>query len=251
MQMTPQERDVITGIFDKLKSASNQPRDPEAEKLIAEKLAAQPYAPYAMAQSVYVQEQALINMQQQVEALQGQMAQLQSQLQAQSAPQQGGFLSGIFGGKPSVPNAGRPGTLPPQQPSQAWQQPAQSPMMGQPMQQAPGPWGGQQPPRQGGGFLQSAMTTAAGVAGGMVLGNVLMNAFSGDKSGAHGNAQPAAASSPAAEEASFPNASEASYASAATGNEMAGPDYNPPAYQPASYDSGNDDFGGGGDGDWA
>ena len=57
--MTPQERDVIAGIFDRLKQAANQPRDPEAERYIAERLREQPYAPYAMAQSVYVQEQAL------------------------------------------------------------------------------------------------------------------------------------------------------------------------------------------------
>ena len=43
--------------------------------------------------------------------------------------------------------------------------------------------------QQGGGssFLGSALTTAAGVAGGMVVGNMLMNAFSG-----HGNAAQAA-----------------------------------------------------------
>ena len=71
--MTPQERDVIAGIFDRLKQAANQPRDPEAERYIAERLREQPYAPYAMAQSVYVQEQALTNLQQQVEDLQTQM----------------------------------------------------------------------------------------------------------------------------------------------------------------------------------
>ena len=42
--MTPQERDVIAGIFDRLKQAANQPRDPEAENFIAERLRAQPYA---------------------------------------------------------------------------------------------------------------------------------------------------------------------------------------------------------------
>ena len=60
--MTPQERDVIAGIFDRLKQAANQPRDPEAENYIAQRLREQPYAPYAMAQAVYVQETALTNL---------------------------------------------------------------------------------------------------------------------------------------------------------------------------------------------
>ena len=33
--------------------------------------------------------------------------------------------------------------------------------------------------RSGSGFLGSALTTAAGVAGGLVVGNALMNAFGG------------------------------------------------------------------------
>jgi uncharacterized protein len=202
--MTPQERDVISGIFDKLKSAASQPRDPEVERLIAEKIAAQPYAPYAMAQSVYVQEQALLNLQQQVEALQAQVVQLQNQPQAP----QGGFLSGIFGAKPaattSVPNAGRPIGVPPGFQSGAMQAQASPQGAVQPQTNQPpaGPWGGQ--PRQGGGFLQTAMATAAGVAGGVVLGNVLMNAFSGDKAGAQTANKPEAAAeaSPASTEAS-------------------------------------------------
>ena len=94
--MTPQERDVIAGIFDRLRQAANQPRDPEAERFIADRLREQPYAVYAMAQSVYVQEQALGNLQGQVEQLQAEVQQLRSQ-PAAPAQSGGGFLSGIFG----------------------------------------------------------------------------------------------------------------------------------------------------------
>ena len=144
--MTPQERDVIAGIFDRLKQAATQPRDPEAEKLIAERLAQQPYAPYAMAQAVYVQEQALLNMQGQIEQLQAQVQAQVQQLQNQPAPQpSGGFLSGLFGGAP----AARPSTPPPQ--------PMQRPMMGQPNGQ-PGmgmtPQGGPQGMTPQGGSAQ-------------------------------------------------------------------------------------------------
>ncbi len=96
--MTPQERDVIAGIFDRLKQAANQPRDAEAEKLIADRVREQPYAPYVMAQAVHVQEQALMNLQAQVEQLQAQVRELQSQ-----PAQGGGFLSGLFGGRPATP----------------------------------------------------------------------------------------------------------------------------------------------------
>jgi hypothetical protein len=46
---------------------------------------------------------------------------------------------------------------------------------------APGPWGGGMMQRGGGGsFLGTALTTAAGVAGGMMIANALTSAFSGD-----------------------------------------------------------------------
>ena len=61
--MNDQERQVISDIFRRLEQVANQPRDPEAERFIAEKLRQQPYAPYALAQTVFVQEQALANLQ--------------------------------------------------------------------------------------------------------------------------------------------------------------------------------------------
>jgi hypothetical protein len=45
---------------------------------------------------------------------------------------------------------------------------------------APGPWGGNAMQRGGGSFLGTALSTAAGVAGGMMIANALTNAFSGD-----------------------------------------------------------------------
>jgi hypothetical protein len=235
MTMTPQERDVIAGIFDRLKQAANQPRDPEAEKLIADRLRDQPYAPYAMAQTVYVQEQALLNMQDQLQQLQAQVHQLQSQ-----PAQGGGFLSGLFGGgRPAAPAAPAPMQRPMGQPGMG--QPGMGqPGMGQPgmgmmaNQQPqggpPGPWGGQQPQRAGGGFLAGAAMTAAGVAGGMVLGNMLMNAFSGPQGQTAGGGESAEAA---------PAAADAGAADSGA------------AMQPASYeDPGMFDDGGGSD-EWA
>jgi hypothetical protein len=165
--MTPQERDIIGGIFDRLRQAEGQPRDPQAEAFIAERIRMQPYAPYIMAQTIYMQEQALANLQGQIE-----------ELQRRPAPQQGGFLSSLFGG-------GQRQAPPPP----AYQQ---QPMGGPPMGQPGGPWQGgpgmaQQPQRQGMGFLGTAAAAAVGVAGGMMAANALQNAFS------HGAAGPQAA----------------------------------------------------------
>lgn len=93
-----------------------------------------------------------------------------SQLQA-AKPSSGGFLSGLFGGGGSsrgsdpIPGAeqyGRP---------QASAQPQYTP----PPQQNYAP----QAAARGGGFMAGALQTAAGVAGGVVLGNMLTNMFSG------------------------------------------------------------------------
>lgn len=192
--MNSEERDIINGIFQRLEQASGQPRDVDAERFIAEKLRNQPYAPYAMAQLIYVQEEAIKSLNQQLE---------QARAQAQSQPSGGGgFLSSIFGGGQRSE---------PQRPAgQAWgQQPGygqqggyggpqggpqpgygQQPGYGGPQQG--GPWGGQpQQPARGGGFLATALPMAAGAAGGMLLGSALSNAFAGGHS-ALGSASAAA-----------------------------------------------------------
>ena len=53
--MNSEERDVISGIFQRLEQASGQARDADAERFIAAKIRQQPYAPYAMAHLIYVQ----------------------------------------------------------------------------------------------------------------------------------------------------------------------------------------------------
>ena len=184
--MTPEERNVIGGIFDRLREAAHQPRDPEAERYIADRLRDQPYAPYAMAQSLYVLEQAVNNLGQQNEQLQQEIAQLRQQAQQPAQPQSGGFLSGIFGGgaRPAPAPFGQPqrSALSPQggyPPPQQARGPSGGPWGQQGGAQQGGPWAGQQaaPQRGGMGFLGTAATAAVGVAGGMIAGNMLMNAF--------------------------------------------------------------------------
>ncbi|MCO5092482.1 DUF2076 domain-containing protein [Bosea sp. (in: a-proteobacteria)] len=227
--MTPQERDVIAGIFDRLRQAANQPRDPEAESLIAERLREQPYAPYALAQAVYVQEQALAKLNHEVESLRAQLS------QAGPAPA-GGFLSGIFGGA-AAPRAGSVPPVPPRAdataPSAAWNTQARG--AADPSEQTkPGPWSNQQQPR-GGGFMANALTTAAGVAGGVMLGNVLANAFGGGK--------PQTASD-AGSGSSAPSQQAADDRTEQDRHDDAG-------YDQANYEDDDPGFDDGGGGDWA
>ena len=158
--MTPEEQNLISSLFDRLGQASNQPKDAEADQLIRRKLAEIPAAPYLLVQSTLVMQQALANAQSRIAALEKQVAEAKTGAGSQQSG--GSFLSGVaslFGGGPSRP-----------QPQQTTPPPAPPPV---PAMQQPQPaaYGYPPPvPRGGaGGFLQGALTTAAGVAGGALL----------------------------------------------------------------------------------
>jgi hypothetical protein len=115
--MNHEERQVIGDIFGRLRQVENQPRDPETERFIAERVREQPYAPYAMAQAIYVQEQALANLNAEVERLRAEVEQMRRQ------PQGGGGLwrasSGAAGRasrsrrvRNTVRSRARPGAVP-------------------------------------------------------------------------------------------------------------------------------------------
>jgi len=176
--MDHRDRQAIEHLFGKLSHVEGQsaPPDAQATEFIRSRIAQQPNAPYYMAQTIVIQEQAL-------SAAQGHIEQLEQELANRPAGG-GGFLSGLFGGgqpQPRIPQH-RPGTMPPGSPFGA---PGVAPGMH-----------GIAPGRGGGGFLAGATQTAMGVAGGVLLGNLITNAFGGEdeKSGD--------ASKPQAEQAS-------------------------------------------------
>src|SRR5882757_2986275 len=108
MHMSPEERELLTGLFDRIRGAANTPRDQEAEALIQDATKAQPYAPYFLAQTVLVQDQALRAANDRLQELEGKVKNFESQ--AASGPRPGGFLSGLgslFGGSGPQP-ASRP-----------------------------------------------------------------------------------------------------------------------------------------------
>jgi len=127
--MSPEERQLLTGLFDRVRAAAGNPRDKEAEALIADETKAQPYAPYLLAQTVIVQDQALNAANTRLQDLESKLRELEAQ--SASSPR-GGFLGGLgalLGGGTPAPR--RPAGPPPQ--------------VGGPWQQQPPPGYGQPP----------------------------------------------------------------------------------------------------------
>jgi hypothetical protein len=145
--MDQNERGIIDDLFDRLRRAEGQsaPRDPEAEALIVRHVAAQPAAPYYMAQAIVVQQEALARAQNRVEELERQLAERGTT----------GFLGGLFGGQE---------TPSPVAPARA--------------DRNTGGLGYYRGSNAGGGFLAGAMQTALGVASGFLIADAISALFS-------------------------------------------------------------------------
>jgi len=162
---------MLQDLVRKVEGTQLTEKDPDAEALLQDGLARDPDALYKLAQTVLIQNMAL-------EQARAQMQRMQQQLAppAQQPAKATSFLGGLFHRDP------QPAYAPPQgcagQPPQ-YQQPYTTPYQGQPGYQGAPP--AYYPPAApaGGGFLRSAATTAAGVAGGML-------AFEGIESLMHG-----------------------------------------------------------------
>jgi uncharacterized protein len=172
-RMTPQEQELVDELFDRLAKLENTPRDPDAERLIADGVRRAPHAAYALVQTALVMDEALKRANARIEELQAQIGGEQQQ-------QQGGFLDSmrdaVLGRRDprgSVPNVRTQAT----QPSPAASAPYQS-QGGYPPQTPPYPaaFG------SGGSFLGTAASTAAGVIGGGLLLNSIRSMF-GDHAG--------------------------------------------------------------------
>src|ERR1700761_4641411 len=75
--MTPQERQLVDELFDRLSKMESAPRDPDAAAAIAQGLRNAPNAVYPLVQTVLVQDEALRRANDRIQ-----------ELEAQSAPQQ-------------------------------------------------------------------------------------------------------------------------------------------------------------------
>ncbi|TDK39051.1 DUF2076 domain-containing protein [Rhizobium deserti] len=185
--MSPEERQLLTALFERVRTASSTPRDPEAEALIDQATRQQPYSTYYLAQAVIVQEKGLEAAAARIRELEERVRQMETEGgEHRHGEEGGGFLSSIFGSGQS-PRAAPPVSSAP--PSGPWSSPPrqnyQPPRGYDPRSEddgyrAPQPsgrWGGQGIPSAGSSFLGGALGTAAGVAGGMLLANSLSGIF--------------------------------------------------------------------------
>src|SRR5437762_7671792 len=72
--MTPEERDLVAELFDRLSTLEDAQRDPEAERLIKDGLRQAPNAVYSLVQSVLVQDEALKRADARIRELGGEVA---------------------------------------------------------------------------------------------------------------------------------------------------------------------------------
>ena len=93
--MTPEERQLIAGLFDRMRSYGAPDKDREAEALINQSVRANPDAPYMLVQSVLVQEQALQAANDRVLELEDQLRE-HGRRRASRASRSGGFLGGAW-----------------------------------------------------------------------------------------------------------------------------------------------------------
>jgi uncharacterized protein len=185
--MTPDERQMLSGLFDRIRTASDGPKDREAQAFIDDAVRNTPSSSYVLTQTVLVQQQAL-------EAAAKRISELEAQGKPEPAPEpEGSFLGNIgrtlFGGGAQPASSAPPRSY---DARQYERDPGPSPAYGQrpgyapppPPPQPGGPWGAPQAAApQGGGFLQGALQTATGVAGGVLLGNALGGLFGGHGGG--------------------------------------------------------------------
>lgn len=139
-----QDSDAINGLFDRIEDVAGRsgPRDRDAEGLIQERLRHYPPAPYYMAQTILVQEEALRQARRRIEEL-------------EAGGNRGGFLGGLFGDDDREQRPARRGP---------WDR-------GEDQRRSYGAGGG--------GFLAGAAQTALGVTGGMLLGSAIAGMFTG------------------------------------------------------------------------
>jgi hypothetical protein len=185
--MSPDERQLLVDLFDRIRQNSKNPRDREAEAFISDQVRAQPYAPYLLAHTVIVQDQALRAANERLQQLEQHVREIDGDGGRQQGS--GGFLGGLgslFGG--GADRGPPPSSVPPTR----WGGPQggapgynQQTGYGQPQggyaQPQGGPWSGGPQYQQGGGggFLKGALGAAAGVAGGVLLADSIRGLFHG------------------------------------------------------------------------
>ena len=180
--MSPDERQLLVDLFDRIRQNAKNPRDREAEAFIADQVRAQPYAPYLLAQTVIVQDQALRAANERLQQLEQHVRELEGQGGQQGSGGFLGSLGSLFGG--GADRGPPPSSVPPTrwggpQGGAPYGQGGYPPQGGYAPQQGPWTGGPQYQQSGGGGFLKGALGAAAGVAGGVLLADSIRGLFHG------------------------------------------------------------------------
>ncbi|HTC74712.1 MAG TPA: DUF2076 domain-containing protein [Edaphobacter sp.] len=168
--MTPQEQEMIGDLIDRVQKTELAEKDMDAEQMLQQGLGRNPDALYILAQTVLVQKYALEQAQAQLSQAKAQIEQMQQHPEPKHATS---FLGSLLGRNESP----APPPPPPPPPQGYGAQQSYPPAQAYPQYAPVG--GGYGAPMGGGGFLQNAMQTAAGVAAGAL-------AFEGIESLMHG-----------------------------------------------------------------
>jgi hypothetical protein len=123
--MTPQERQLVDDLFDRLSKVESAPRDPDAASAIAQGLRVAPNALYALVQTVLVQDEALKRASSRIQELEAGGAPAQNQ--------SGGFLDSM---RDTISGQGQHGSVPNVRPPEIPNRPTWN--SGQVLQQAQG-----------------------------------------------------------------------------------------------------------------
>jgi hypothetical protein len=156
--MTPEDKQLLTDLANKIAQTPSPQRDPEAEEFIRKNIGSRPDALYLMTQTVLIQNMALDHASQEIEQLKQEAAQA-------PARSGGSFLGG-------------PGAQPPQYQQQPQYAPQYAPQY-QPQQ----PQYGAPPTGGGSSFLATAAKTVAGVAAGALAFEGIRSLFHGGGGG--------------------------------------------------------------------
>jgi len=192
--MTPEERNLINELFDRIATLENAQRDPAAEQTIYDGFQRAPNAAYALVQTVLVQDEVL-------RRAEARIRELEAAVPPDAPPRDNSFLGSMretFGlGEQrragSVPSV-KPGTSPAWRntgaPPQGEPMPSSGPMSA-PMSSPPMASGG----GMGGSFLGTAAAAAAGVVGGTLLMNSMRSMMGGGDGKSHSAFDPSAGAS--------------------------------------------------------
>jgi hypothetical protein len=169
--MEDQEKQLIEGLFHRLKNTElhSNDRDEQADELIQKLVKKQPFSSYYMTQTILIQETAIKKMSIQIEELKKRIEELKNH----NSTKKTSFLSNFFKSNSSAENKSLDDNV--------WKNDMRrqshhiNPNISSPV--------AQQTPiiTRHSSFLSNALQTATGVAGGMILGNMLMNVFSHSK----------------------------------------------------------------------